>query len=152
MNPITTQLHELVTLLRPQLPKDDTTRTSAERTVRVVDGRLVKFKLESGRTGDQDYHLVLTDETLQFSQGGGGTQASPHSFVAEIVNPDCVAGREGTDTVPSRFQAQPQAVYDEFRNANSPTSLAAGTTQRQSRCVSRPSASSIVRTARPAEP
>ena len=35
-------------------------------------------------------HIVISDDTLQFSSK---TQISPHSFVAEIVNPDCVSGK-----------------------------------------------------------
>src|SRR6266478_6002816 len=58
-NPVSTTLHELVGLPRPQLPGDDLTRTSSETTVRVVDARLVKFKEETGKTGDSDFHLVI---------------------------------------------------------------------------------------------
>jgi hypothetical protein len=116
-NPIVTLLHDLIALPRPTLPTDDTTRLQAERAVRVVDGRLVRFKLESGRTGDQDYHLVVTDDTLLFSPGGSRTRPVPHSFVAEIVNPDCVVGRDGQVTAPSRFATELQTVYDAFHAA-----------------------------------
>jgi hypothetical protein len=61
-NVTSTFLHDLTALPRPQLPSDDVTRHSDERTVRTRNGRLIKFKLESGRTGDQDYHLVITGD------------------------------------------------------------------------------------------
>lgn len=112
--PVTTSLHNLIGLTRPTLPSDDTTRLMQERTVRTVDGRLVRFKRESGRTGDDDYHLVITDETLQFSPGGSGTTPIPHSFVAEIVNPNCVPGRLGPPATTSHFATQLQQVYNAF--------------------------------------
>jgi hypothetical protein len=116
-SPITTALHQLVAIPRPaSLPSDDITRAPEEHEVRTVTARLRKFKLESGRTGDQDYHLVMTDDTLLFSPGGSGTQASPHSFVAEIVNPDCVGGRHGTSPMPSAFATQITAVHAKFES------------------------------------
>ncbi len=59
--PVSTSLHNLVRLPRPALPSDDETRVAAERQVRTIDAFLVKFKKESGKTGDQDYHLVISD-------------------------------------------------------------------------------------------
>jgi len=113
-NPMPTLLHDLVAIPRPSIPSDDVTRVAEEQVVRVIDGHLVKFKLESGKTGDQDYHLVVTDDTLQFSPGGAGTQAVPHSFVAEIPNPNCVAGASGPTTAVSRFATQLAAVRTKF--------------------------------------
>jgi hypothetical protein len=113
-NPVATTLHDLVSLPRPTLPSDDETRTAAERTVRVIEGRLVKFKHETGKTGDSDFHLVISDETLLFSLGGAGTQPSPHSVIAEIPDPACVAGRQGSVTTPSRFAAQLDTVRTRF--------------------------------------
>ena len=112
-NPVSITIHQLVALPRPQLPSDDDTRLDQETTVYVIQGRLVRFKLESGRTGDQDYHLVVTDDTLHFTPGGSGP-ASPHSFVAEIVRPDCVPGRHGDPSLQSRFQSQLVAVRTSF--------------------------------------
>lgn len=114
LHPTTTLLHHLVLLPRPTLPSDDDTRTAAEFVVRVVEGRLVKFKQETGKTGDSDFHLVISDETLLYSPGGAGTTASPHSVIAEIPDPACVAGRKGTVTTPSRFGAQLEAVRAKF--------------------------------------
>jgi hypothetical protein len=61
-----------------------------------------------------DYHLVVTDETLQYSPGGTSSTPSPHSFVAEIVKPDCVPGRNGASTTQSLFQTQIAAVRAKF--------------------------------------
>jgi len=99
-------IHDLVRLERPAAPGDDTTRLASERTVYVVEGHLLKFKHETGKTGDQDYHLVITDDSLQFSPGGSGTTPVEHSIIAEIVNPDCIAGRHGSPGTTSQFQAQ----------------------------------------------
>ena len=107
-------MHDLVRIERPQLPGDNTTRATSERTAYVVDGRLLKFKLESGRSGDQDYHLVITDDTLQFSPSGTGSTPVEHSVVAEIVNPDCVPGKEGAPGTVSRFQEKLAAVRAKF--------------------------------------
>src|SRR6266508_1430129 len=111
-NRVPTTLHDLVPLFRPTLPTDDGTRLSQERTVRMVDARLVKFKMEAGKTGDADFHLVISDDTLQFST----TDVSPHSFVAEIVNPDCVGGRHDQVQTPSQFQNQLVDVHAKFTN------------------------------------
>lgn len=113
-NPIVTTIHDLVRLSRPTLPSDDFTRTAQERIVRVVDGRLVRFKKETGKTGDSDFHLVITDETILYSPGGAATQPSPHSVIAEIPDPNCVMGRDSTVTAPSRFAAQLDSVLARF--------------------------------------
>lgn len=104
-------LHQIVALQRPQLPSDDVTRMAAENTVIVFDGRLVGFKLENGRTGDNDYHLIVTDDTL--TPGGSGP-ASPHCVIAEVVQPECVPGRHGDPSTTSHFQSQIDAVRAAF--------------------------------------
>lgn len=113
-NRIPTTLHDLVRLPRPALPSDEVTRTSAERSVRTVDGRLVRFKEERGKHGDSDFHLVISDQTLLFTPSGASTPPSPHSFVAEIAHQGCVAGRHGTSPVPSRVAAQLDSVRRKF--------------------------------------
>src|SRR5262249_26360778 len=65
--PIVTTVHDLVRIQRPTIPADETTRTNPELTVRTVDARLVMFKHEGGKSGDSDFHLVMSDDTLQFS-------------------------------------------------------------------------------------
>jgi hypothetical protein len=115
-NRITTTLHALVNLPRPTLPSGNTARHNDERTVRVVDGRLVQFKLEAGKDGDSDFHLVISDDTLQFSPSGQNSTPSPHSFVAEIVNPDCVMGSHDDTSFPSQLQDQLVAVHTKFVN------------------------------------
>lgn len=52
-NPIDPTLHQPVLITRPLLPPGnvETTRLSDERSVPIVDARLLKFKLESGRDG-----------------------------------------------------------------------------------------------------
>lgn len=112
--PIATKLSDLVAITRPAVPSDDITRTPAEREVRVIDAHLVKFKQETGKTGDSDYHLVISDETLLYSAGGMKQPASPHSVIAEIPNPDCVGGRNGTVTSASRFQSELASVRGAF--------------------------------------
>ncbi len=119
-SPVPISLHNLVNLPRPQLPNDDDTRLDQEKTVYVVQGRLLKFKLEAGRTGDLDYHLVITDDTRQFSPGGTNTLPSPHSFVAEIVKPDCVPGRTGNPATVSRFQSEIASLRTRFDQRFSP--------------------------------
>src|SRR5262245_6615237 len=117
-NPVTATLHDLVNLPQPTMPAqgDNTTRTSLEHTVRVVDARLVQFKLEAGKDGDNDFHLVISDDTLQFSPSGEGSTPSSHSFVAEVVNPDCVSGSHDDTTFPSQIQAQLVAMHTKFVN------------------------------------
>jgi len=112
-SPVATTVHQLVNLTRPSLPSDDTTRTSTETTVRVVDGRLVRFRLEAGKSGDSDFHMVIADDLLLFSQG---RQVFSHGVIAEIVDSGCVAGRNDQVSFPSTFQAQLVAVQTKFMN------------------------------------
>lgn len=114
--PTPATIHQLTTLPRPQLPahSDHTTRAAGEGTAFTVDGRLVRFKLESGRDGDGDYHLVVSDDTLEFTPGGTSSTRSTHSFIAEVVNPNCVVGRHGASATPSHFAAQLAAVRTAF--------------------------------------
>lgn len=112
-SPTNTSLHDLVLLPRPVLPNDEETRVDAEKAVRTIDAFLVKFKKESGKTGDQDYHLVIADGTLLYSKGGSGP-ASPHSLIAEIPDPRCVSGRNQTVTGPSHLATQLAQVRSAF--------------------------------------
>ena len=80
----------------------------------VIEGRLVKFKQETGKTGDSDFHLVISDETLLYSAGGAGSTTSPHSIIAEVPDPACIGGRNGSVTGPSQFQSQLVSVREKF--------------------------------------
>jgi hypothetical protein len=108
-------IHEMVGLPAPQLPpgNDDKTRLPIERKVVIVQGRLVQFQHETGKTGDDDYHLVITDDTLDFTPGGSG-KPHGHGLVAEIPNPDCVAGEQGDPAVPSHFAQQLRDMRAKF--------------------------------------
>ena len=114
-SPVPATIHNMVGLPAPQLPpnSDNSTRMDIERKVVVVQARLVKFQLESGKTGDDDYHLVITDDTLDFTPGGRGTPHG-HGLVAEIPNPDCVPGKAGDPAVPSHFDQQLRDMRQKF--------------------------------------
>jgi len=95
---------DMLGLHEPHRPPsgDNDTRLPEETHVYVVTGHLVKFKIEAGSTGDQDYHMVITDDTLSFTDNHAH-QPPGHSLVAEIPNPDCIPGQHGSPTVQSRF-------------------------------------------------
>lgn len=112
--PLLTTLHDLVQIPRPTIPTDDVTRVTQERSVWVIEARLVKFKQETGKTGDSDFHLVISDETLLYSAGGAKSTVSPHSIIAEVPDPNCVGGRDGSVTSPSAFQSQLVSVREKF--------------------------------------
>ena len=113
-------LQDLINLPEPRRPRrgDNSTRLDEETHVYVVNARLVQFKFE---TNDNDFHLVITDDTLNFSPGGPGTTASGHSFVAEIPDPNCIGGTQGT-SAQSAFIAGIQNARGElqaqFQNIN----------------------------------
>src|SRR5262249_21815656 len=113
-HPIPISLHDLVKITRPQIPSGDDNRVDAETKVYTIDAHLVKFQSESGRDGDGDYHLVISDDTLQFMAGGTHSLVSRHSFVAEIPKPECVPGRNGDPSTHSVFQTQLSAVRRKF--------------------------------------
>jgi hypothetical protein len=103
-----TNIAELITLQPPNpLPKD-TRFAPTETTVFVVNATLTDYKLETGATGDSDYHLVLMDE-----QGD--------TMVAEIPSPTCVgAGSPFAAQIASArtaFDAQFTAISS-FQTAN----------------------------------
>lgn len=108
-NPIA--LSDLIGLPQPHLPPtgDNTTRLSAETRVYVVRGHLIKFKFET----DNDYHMVITDDTLNFTKGGSAPP-SGHSFVAEIPDPSCIAGMHGNPSVQSAFMTGIQNARSEL--------------------------------------
>jgi len=101
--PISISIHDLAEVQKgTSIPADDSVRLPSERNVYVVDGFLVTFKHEAGKKGDSDYHLVVTDETLNFAKGPNNP-GSTHSVIAEIVDPDCVMGQNNTVSTPTIF-------------------------------------------------
>lgn len=90
-------VHDLLQLNEPQLPGDDTTRVlPGETNVYRITAHLVKWKHECCKaTDDSDYHLVMTDDSLRYSDENNGVPVTGHSFVAEIPDPNCLSGRSG---------------------------------------------------------
>jgi hypothetical protein len=89
--------------LRGNVPANDNeARLEEERVVYRVAGRLVLFKFED----DDDYHLVITDDSLRYTPGGKGTNGKETgtSFIAEIPNPLCYMGKHGDFNRRSEFQ------------------------------------------------
>src|SRR5215472_10120080 len=76
-NPKPAAIADLVQLTPPAPIPPDNRVAPTETTVWVLNATLTDYKHEEGRTGDNDYHLVLDD-------GQGNT------MVAEIPSPDCV--------------------------------------------------------------
>ena len=107
LQPIQITLQDIIKLQEPQLPPqaDNDTRLPEETHVYQFQGHLVQFKQEAGSTGDSDYHLVIADDTLQFTKGGAGNPNPGHSLIAEIPDPNCIPGKHGDPDVPSRFLA-----------------------------------------------
>jgi len=109
-NPQAANIRDLIALQPPNpLPKDNRFAPT-ETTVFVVDATLTDYKLETGATGDSDYHLVLMDD-----QG--------NTMVAEIPSPSCVgAGSPFASQIASArtlFDAQFTATSS-FQTANVP--------------------------------
>lgn len=117
-------LLELVKLKQPKLPGDNTTRILPQETTVVrVQARLIQWKLED----DADYHLVLTDDTKNFTPAGG--KPTGHSIIGEIPDPNCVAGSHDdfgtqspflqiTGASPMGIDTARQQMDDEFPNAD----------------------------------
>jgi hypothetical protein len=76
-NPQPANIVDLIALAAPSPLPTDTRFSPTENTVFVVNATLTDYKIESGATGDSDYHLVLMDD-----QG--------NTMVAEIPSPSCV--------------------------------------------------------------
>ena len=86
-NILTQSIAQLVQIHEPKLPGDDTTRVIPDETKVVrVQARLIQWKMET----DSDYHLVLTDDTENFTLAHG--KPTGHSIIGEIPDPNCVSG------------------------------------------------------------
>jgi hypothetical protein len=99
---VQTTLQDAIRLPQPHLPSDNDTRLPEETHVYQLSGHLVEYKQEAGSKGDSDYHLVITDDTLQFTNDAQHHRPG-HSLIAEIPDPNCIAGRHGDPDVASRF-------------------------------------------------
>ena len=99
---------QLLQLPEPQIPNDDTTRVVPDETrLYRVNARLVKWKHECCKaTDDNDYHLVMTDDTEQYSDESANVPVTGHSFVAEMPDPNCLSGRTGNFGTTSPFLDQ----------------------------------------------
>jgi len=109
-NPKAANILDLVALQPPNpLPKDNRFGPT-ETTVFVVNATLTDYKLETGATGDSDYHLVLMDE-----QG--------NTMVAEIPSPTCVGAASpfATEITSARTQFDAHfSATSSFQTANVP--------------------------------
>jgi hypothetical protein len=86
---------DLLGIHEPQLPGDNTTRiVPDEMHVYRVQARLVKWAHEV----DGDYHLVLTDDTLKYTDESAHPPIPPtgHSFIGEMPDPRCFSGSDGS--------------------------------------------------------
>ena len=113
---------DLVTIQQPHLPGDNTTRIVPDEThVYRVQARLVKWKHEPD---DDDYHLVLTDDTLNFTDETAHPPVPPtgHSFIGEVPNPSCFSGRDGSHGTQTPFAdgitSTRQTMDQRFPNAD----------------------------------
>ena len=114
-HPIQSSVAELNALpqLRDQVPTGDHKfRLPEETKVYVVQAFLALFKNET----DADYHLVITDQSLQFTPGGEKSKGKETgtSFIAEIPDPACVAGMKGSLAAHSAFEAALIAARQKF--------------------------------------
>src|SRR5262249_23148696 len=108
VTPIT--VHDLLAIHQPHFPpqSDNTTPIIPDEThVYRVSARLVKWKEEAGADGDRDFHLVLTDDTLSFTDEHAGIAPTGHSFIGEIPDPNCLSGSTGTFGSVSPFIPDP---------------------------------------------
>ncbi len=111
--PITVEDLNKLPSLRDQVRSgDNQLRLPEETVVYRVAGRIVMFKHEA----DGDYHLVITNDSLNYTPGGDGTDGmeTGTSFIAEIPDPNCVAGKKGPSDAKSQWQDRLKAVRDQF--------------------------------------
>jgi len=112
---------DLVAIHQPHLPSDNTTRIVPDEThVYRVQARLVKWKHES----DNDYHLVLTDDTLNYTDESAHPPVPPtgHSFIGEVPDPSCFSGSDGSFGSQTPFAdgitSSRQTIDQRFPNAD----------------------------------
>jgi hypothetical protein len=104
---------DLIALSPPSPIPPDTRVGPTENTVFILNATLTDYKIESGATGDSDYHLVLMDD-----QG--------NTMVAEIPSPSCVDSSSPfanqIANARSEFDAQ-FTVTSSFQTANVPVQV-----------------------------
>ncbi len=109
-NPQAATIGDLIALQPPNPLPADSRFAPTENTVFILDATLTDFKLETGSTGDSDYHLVLQDDR-------GNT------MVAEIPSPACVGANSPfagqIASTRAKFDAQFTATSS-FQTANLP--------------------------------
>jgi len=115
--PTAIDLHDLIALPEPTRPNDNVTRVIPDEThVFVVRAFMLKFKLEAN---DSDYHIVVTDDTHQFTDTHGNSIG--HSVIAEIPDPNCLEGKDhnfpGTTPFADRITAARALMDSRFPNA-----------------------------------
>ena len=103
----------------PHLPTNNTTRVVPDEThVYRVRARLVKWKHET----DSDYHLVLTDDTLRYTDDSAGIPPTGHSVIGEIPDLNCVSGAHATFGTSTPFHDSISSARDaldqQFPNAD----------------------------------
>lgn len=95
-------LHDLINLTEPTRPQDNITRIVPDETrVYTFTAFMLQFKEEQN---DQDYHIVLTDGTHKFTDHLGNNIG--HSVIAEIPDPNCLAGKDAQFPGASLFAGQ----------------------------------------------
>jgi hypothetical protein len=112
---------DLVTIHQPQLPGDNKTRIVPDEThLYRVQARLAKWKHET----DGDYHLVLTDDTLNYTDESAHPPVPPtgHSFIGEVPDTSCFSGSDGSFGSQTPFAggitSARQAIDQRFPNAD----------------------------------
>jgi hypothetical protein len=101
-------------------PVDQGGRMAIEKKVFTVKGFLAYFKDEA----DGDYHVVLTDQSGQFTRGK--TPPSGHSMVVEFPDPNCFSGKSGAGSSTSRLGqaiAEARAEFEDKTNGMDGTSI-----------------------------
>lgn len=122
----TTIQHLINDIDEPQLPHNNTTRVIPDeaKVVRFT-AHLVKWKHE---LDDDDYHLVLTDDSLRFTPHNGNPTGT--SLIGEIPDPNCLPGKYGNfghsspfltvagSTTPMGIRIARKELEDEFPDAD----------------------------------
>lgn len=112
-SPQPANISDLIALAPPNPLPTDTRFAPTENTVFVVNATLTDYKIESGSTGDSDYHLVLMDD-----QG--------NTMVAEIPSPSCVdpSSQFVSQITNARAELDAQlSVLPSFQTANVPVQV-----------------------------